>query len=100
MQRKPASWHSHNCFPPVCLWDVFDGKMVKDKNGAIYNQQETCFILQILTKFFQISGPTKIGIIAFYKKQVFLIRNAIEHSNIRPEFKNCIAVSTVDGFQG
>mmetsp|Transcript_14261 Transcript_14261/g.21959 ORF Transcript_14261/g.21959 Transcript_14261/m.21959 type:complete len:796 (+) Transcript_14261:1-2388(+) len=103
--RDQALWHHHVCFPPFLVWNLEQGRMVRNADGGIFNREEDSFILRKILRLFsqrfgQHPGIITIGIISFYNEQVGNIRNVVRELRLDTHPGFSIQVSSVDGFQG
>lgn len=77
--RDQALWHQHICFPPFLVWNLEQGRMVRNVDGGTFNREEDSFILRKILRLFsqkfgQHPGIISIGIISFYNEQVRYIK--------------------------
>jgi len=104
--KTAAPWTRDVKFPPFCIWDM-EGLMLHhpETRGRSNKMEEDFIVGTMLPDFLQHYGnartadaPLEIGIISFYKEQVFAINNRI---SLLPKTKTVsFDVATVDSFQG
>ncbi len=102
-QSREIDLHNHPLFKPFQFIDVVGKESNHNNRKSIFNQCEIDACLELvynLAKSFPNQNfAHRIGIISFYKEQVYLLRR-----NFKKTFGNDIVsmidINTVDGFQG
>ncbi|KAJ3270618.1 DEAD-box type RNA helicase [Terramyces sp. JEL0728] len=102
MEERKALWHQKPAFKPFIFLDV-SGREEKSKYLSTFNRNEVkvCVtLIQLLAQQFpNIKFGHKIGIISFYKEQIYQLKRAFR-AQFGDEILNYIDINTVDGFQG
>lgn len=100
-ESRNIEWQSK--FSSFVFYNLQDGSEMRNRGQSLYNMEEVAASVRIVRhlgeSFPHINFGNRIGIIAFYKEQVFRLKKAFVQE-FGKSILSFIDINTVDGFQG